>query len=37
MSLYKIALQRTRIALDTNHDGMAEKVLFGGSMRLARE
>jgi hypothetical protein len=37
LSLYNSTLQRIRIALDTNHDGTAEKIITGGSVRLVRE
>jgi hypothetical protein len=37
MGLYKDALGRTRITLDVEHDGAAEKVILGGSVRVVRE
>jgi hypothetical protein len=35
--LYNSMLQRIRIVLDSNGDGVAEKTIAGGSVRLVRE
>jgi hypothetical protein len=37
MGLYKEARGRARIMLDVEHDGEAEKIILGGSVRLLRE
>ncbi|MBM4102608.1 MAG: hypothetical protein FJ263_00955 [Planctomycetes bacterium] len=37
MGLYKEARGQARITLDVEHDGAAEKVILGGSVRLVRE
>ena len=37
MTLYKSTRDRTRITLDVEHDGVAEQIFLGGSVRLVRE